>query len=274
MPRLFVLSGALLGRVFEFEGEAVVGRVPAADVTLDDGSVSRRHARIHEESDGVWHVEDAGSSNGTFVGGERVESAPLEDGEVFRLGAVELRFRADAPPAAGADIQEPRGEDDERTGADVGSSPAEDEPGEGEDELELEFGDDLDEALADTPRPSTPTAGPAGRAVASGAPRSRQGGSFAKSERSAGAPRRTSGGARAARDAQARRAQALGGAVRPAPVSDGDGGRPVLQYARTRSGGTDVGQFGWAGRLLVALLGLAVFAGALWAAFALTNGGS
>ncbi|MEL6712564.1 MAG: FHA domain-containing protein, partial [Planctomycetota bacterium] len=294
------LSGALLGRVFEFEGEAVVGRVPAADVTLDEGSVSRRHARVSQDPDGAWRVEDIGSSNGTFVGGERVESAALEDGDVFRVGAVELRFRADAPVASGAggtraeeaEEAEPRGPDPDRSEDDT----AGDDPGEDGDafELELEFGDDLDEALADAPRPrATPPPGERRRS-ASNAPRSGQDAPPVEGDRSASPSRRGSSGAKAAREArsretqaqqtqarraqarraQARRAQALGGAVSVPKVSDEDGGRPVLQYARTRSGGTDVGQYGWWGRLVVLLLGLAVFAGALWAAFALTSGGS
>ncbi len=74
------------------EGEHLVGRELPIDVWLDSGSVSRRHARVSVEGDTVW-VEDLGSKNGTWVGGQRTTSrVAVPDGAEIRFGAVSLRL--------------------------------------------------------------------------------------------------------------------------------------------------------------------------------------
>ncbi len=65
----------------------VIGRFPPADVAIRDSSMSRQHACV-ELHEGQVHVEDLGSTNGTWVGGERVERAMLEPGDEVVLGAV------------------------------------------------------------------------------------------------------------------------------------------------------------------------------------------
>ena len=57
----------------------VIGRAGDVDVPLDDAGVSRRHAEIHL-ADGRARVVDLGSTNGTFVDGERVSAGELRDG--------------------------------------------------------------------------------------------------------------------------------------------------------------------------------------------------
>ncbi len=74
-------------------GPLLVGRDAENDVPLGrDEFTSGRHARIEPRRDGVW-VEDAGSTNGTFVNGERL-TAPrkLSAGDVIRIGETDLRF--------------------------------------------------------------------------------------------------------------------------------------------------------------------------------------
>jgi len=79
------------------EGENVVGRSQSCDVSIADPSVSRRHAQIVVVS-GKVSVGDLGSSNGTFVNGERVdESAPLRSGDVLGLGDAEVSFEIIPP---------------------------------------------------------------------------------------------------------------------------------------------------------------------------------
>jgi DNA-binding winged helix-turn-helix (wHTH) protein len=75
------------------QGENVLGRDLDADVYIDAIGVSRRHAVIVVDDDGVT-LRDLSSKNGTFVNGARVIAAValLDDSEV-RLGAVCLRFR-------------------------------------------------------------------------------------------------------------------------------------------------------------------------------------
>jgi len=79
------------------DGENVIGRDPAVHVPIDDGSVSRHHARIVIDGFAA-RLEDRGSKNGTFVHGRRVEGVvPLRDGDPIRLGSVALVFRRFEP---------------------------------------------------------------------------------------------------------------------------------------------------------------------------------
>jgi pSer/pThr/pTyr-binding forkhead associated (FHA) protein len=73
-------------------GTTHVGRSFAADVRLDDQSVSRRHAIIHQRPGGSRILDDR-SANGTFVNGRRVTEAELADGDVVVLGRVVLTYR-------------------------------------------------------------------------------------------------------------------------------------------------------------------------------------
>jgi FHA domain len=68
-----------------------IGRGLAADVRLDDNSVSRRHAMLVCDDSGARILDDR-SSNGTLVNGARVEQAALNSGDVLLLGRVALRF--------------------------------------------------------------------------------------------------------------------------------------------------------------------------------------
>ncbi|MBC5801197.1 MAG: DUF3662 domain-containing protein [Candidatus Eremiobacteraeota bacterium] len=78
----------------------VVGREPACDVVLADSRVSRRHCVVEIE-DGVPHVRDLGSSNGTLLNGTRVGTSALGCGDVLALGDTELLVDAvgDGPAA-------------------------------------------------------------------------------------------------------------------------------------------------------------------------------
>lgn len=67
-----------------------VGRSVAADVRLDDPSVSRRHAVIVSEPDASLRVLDDRSLNGVYVNGECVEWAKLEDGDRLTIGRYQL----------------------------------------------------------------------------------------------------------------------------------------------------------------------------------------
>ncbi|MFZ5787678.1 MAG: FHA domain-containing protein, partial [Acidobacteriota bacterium] len=74
-----------------------LGRGDDCDVVLASFTVSRRHAEIRRTPKGYWLV-DVGSSNGVWIGEQRVREVALQDGLEFRLGGVTLRFRL---PAAG-----------------------------------------------------------------------------------------------------------------------------------------------------------------------------
>ena len=75
-------------------GEHVIGRDPEAGVHLDATTVSRRHARL-VVSAGQTVLEDFGSKNGTFIGGEQVVAPrTLADGDAIRIGDLLVTYHA------------------------------------------------------------------------------------------------------------------------------------------------------------------------------------
>lgn len=68
-----------------------IGRGLAADLRLDDASVSRRHAILDPTGPAVRVLDDR-SSNGTFVNGRRIQQAELRNGDVVGIGRVLLRY--------------------------------------------------------------------------------------------------------------------------------------------------------------------------------------
>jgi pSer/pThr/pTyr-binding forkhead associated (FHA) protein len=67
------------------EGNTTVGRHPESDVFLNDVTVSRHHCRFATNGASL-SVEDSGSTNGTYVNEERVDSAPLRAGDEVLIG--------------------------------------------------------------------------------------------------------------------------------------------------------------------------------------------
>jgi hypothetical protein len=76
-----------------------VGRSLAADIRFDDPTVSRRHALIVRQPDGLRVLDDR-SLNGVFVNGERVEWSTLADGDEIVIGRHRLHF-VDVPVVSG-----------------------------------------------------------------------------------------------------------------------------------------------------------------------------
>lgn len=68
-----------------------IGRSLAADIRFDDPTVSRRHALVVRQADGVRVLDDR-SLNGVFVNGERIEWHPLRDGDELIVGRHRLAF--------------------------------------------------------------------------------------------------------------------------------------------------------------------------------------
>lgn len=99
----------------------VIGADPGCDLVLAAPGVSRRHARLTRRDDGTTVLEDLDSTNGVYLGTERIFSAPLRPGAGFRLGETHFVFNAadDIDERREAAGDGPRG----RLGL-VGSSPA------------------------------------------------------------------------------------------------------------------------------------------------------
>jgi len=72
------------------------GRHPDSDIFLDDITVSRRHAEIVRTGDG-YSVRDAGSLNGTYLNRERIDDAPLSNGDELQIGKFRLVFFSAGP---------------------------------------------------------------------------------------------------------------------------------------------------------------------------------
>jgi pSer/pThr/pTyr-binding forkhead associated (FHA) protein len=90
---LFWLSGVRRGDHVMLRPEGTtLGRSGAAEVSLDDPTVSDEHARIRLEGD-VWFVYDLASSNAVMVGGEQVHRHALADNDRLRIGMTDLVFR-------------------------------------------------------------------------------------------------------------------------------------------------------------------------------------
>ncbi len=102
MPSSFHLvmrSGPSIGKIFPLEkGEMLIGRDLNNDVTINDPEISRRHARLYAQGS-TYVLEDLGSTNGTFVGGQRLTGAyPLRIGEVITFGErITVVFEAVQP---------------------------------------------------------------------------------------------------------------------------------------------------------------------------------
>lgn len=92
--RLVVVEGPLAGTSLPLGDTPVtVGRGDGCTLVLSDEYVSSRHARL-VPSDGEWLVEDAGSTNGTYVDGARVGGpTPVGVGRRIRIGRTVLELR-------------------------------------------------------------------------------------------------------------------------------------------------------------------------------------
>ena len=69
----------------------MAGRHPEADIFLDDVTVSRRHVQFFKV-DGGFELTDAGSLNGTYVNGDRVDSVRLRTGNEVQIGKFRLTY--------------------------------------------------------------------------------------------------------------------------------------------------------------------------------------
>ncbi len=102
MAKLVVLTQSMAGRSVELTAErTTVGRVEENAFQIAEPSVSSRHAEILLRGSDIV-VKDLGSTNGTFINGEKITEAVLKPGQTLRFGNIELKLDVPGAPAAPA----------------------------------------------------------------------------------------------------------------------------------------------------------------------------
>ena len=80
-----------------------IGRVESNNLRIDSTQVSREHCRIVRQHGELW-VRDLGSTNGTFVNGQRIQEAKLEHGDILHVANIEFNFNLGQTAAASASV--------------------------------------------------------------------------------------------------------------------------------------------------------------------------
>jgi hypothetical protein len=92
MFRITLSLGGNVVRKYPFEKPTItIGRDPDCDISIDNVAVSRTHASV-TAAGGGFTLEDLQSGNGTFVGGAKITTHPLQSGESFVIGKYNLLF--------------------------------------------------------------------------------------------------------------------------------------------------------------------------------------
>jgi pSer/pThr/pTyr-binding forkhead associated (FHA) protein len=105
-PRLVVKTPEKTWEVTLTGDSLSIGRHSSNDLVLDIERVSRRHARL-ERRGGQFILRDLESTNGVWVGGQRVDTHTLSDGDGFQIGRVQLLFKAGFAPAELTMVDQP-----------------------------------------------------------------------------------------------------------------------------------------------------------------------
>jgi hypothetical protein len=100
MAKLVVLTQSMAGRSCDLASErTTIGRIEENNFQISEPSVSSRHCEILLRGNDIV-VKDLGSTNGTFINGERItEEGVLKPGQTLRLGNVELKLDGPGAPA-------------------------------------------------------------------------------------------------------------------------------------------------------------------------------
>ena len=91
MASLKIIEGPGGGKELTLTENVTLGRWRGCDLQIKDEEASREHSEIFLRA-GRYHVRDLGSSNGTFVNGEKVTEELLRPGDLIRIGGVTIEY--------------------------------------------------------------------------------------------------------------------------------------------------------------------------------------
>lgn len=93
MPRLVVsIDGVVIKEVQLTKARTSVGRRPYNDIVIDNLAVSGEHAVFTLQQDGSVHIDDLGSTNGTYINGHAIKRQQLHTGDIVEMGKYKIRF--------------------------------------------------------------------------------------------------------------------------------------------------------------------------------------
>ncbi len=92
LGKLIITYGDHPGREYRLGPKTVlIGREDQCDITINDSSVSRKHASV-ERKDGRFILQDLKSTNGTLINGESIDVYVLSHGDKIRIGRTVFQF--------------------------------------------------------------------------------------------------------------------------------------------------------------------------------------
>ncbi|MCL1961867.1 MAG: FHA domain-containing protein [Desulfovibrionaceae bacterium] len=92
MPKLIVsIDNVVVKEVQLTKDRSTIGRRPYNDVVIDNLAVSGKHATI-DLADGRATLEDAGSTNGTYVNGRAIKTQTLEHNDIIQIGKYQIKY--------------------------------------------------------------------------------------------------------------------------------------------------------------------------------------
>src|ERR1700739_4269648 len=102
MAKLVILSEGMTGRSLELTVEkTTIGRVEDNTFPIVDTSVSSHHCEILLRGSDIV-IRDLGSTNGTFIEGEKISEGVLKPGQILRVGQIQLRLEAASAAVPGS----------------------------------------------------------------------------------------------------------------------------------------------------------------------------
>lgn len=91
---LVVLNGSLKNNVYTFhEGKSKIGTGLDCEVRILDEEIARHHAQLSASANNKYFITDLNSPKGTFVNNYQIQNREIIDGDIIKLGTMELKFK-------------------------------------------------------------------------------------------------------------------------------------------------------------------------------------